>query len=113
MKKFIAIIGIICLGLGNIFAQTVRVSGTVTGAADGLPLPGANVFIKGTTTGVVTDVQGKYVIDVPGDATLVFSFVGMTAREIPMDGRREITVALEDVHFTFYISYPTFVLFMR
>ncbi|MDR1171282.1 MAG: SusC/RagA family TonB-linked outer membrane protein [Bacteroidales bacterium] len=96
MKKFLAVIGIMCLGLSVAIAQTVRVSGTVTGAADGLSLPGANVFIKGTTTGVVTDVQGRYAIDVPGGATLVFSYVGMTTREMPVGDRREINVALED-----------------
>src|SRR5688500_19032717 len=56
----------------------LRVSGRVTDD-EGLPLPGVNVIIKGTTIGTTTDVDGRYTIDVAGeDATLVFSFIGFT-----------------------------------
>ena len=95
-KVLTIIIAIFCLGLGNMYAQTIRITGTVTSADDSDGLPGANVFIKGATTGVITDIHGKYAIDVPRDATLVFSFVGMIAQEILVEDRREINVALVD-----------------
>ena len=95
-KKIFTIIGILCLCIMNIIAQTVTVSGTVTGAEDKDGIPGANVVVKGTSMGVITDIQGRYAIDALPDATLVFSFVGMTTQEIPVNDRREINVVLED-----------------
>ena len=96
IRKIFTIIGILFLSSVSAFAQTVRITGTVVGAVDKDGLPGVNVFIKGTTTGVATDVQGKYSMDAPSDATLVFSFVGMATQEIPVDGRREINVVMTD-----------------
>ena len=55
--------------------QAKKVSGVVTDSA-GEPIPGANVVQKGTTNGTVTDVGGKYTLDVPNNATLVISFIG-------------------------------------
>ena len=52
----------------------IRVSGVVM--SEGEPLPGASVLVKGTHNGTVTDVDGKYTLTVPADATLVFSFIG-------------------------------------
>ncbi|MCE4562827.1 SusC/RagA family TonB-linked outer membrane protein [Maribellus sp. CM-23] len=76
------------------FAQT-NVSGTVSGE-DGELLPGVSILIKGTGTGITTDIDGKYLLNgVPEDATLVFSFVGMKTQEIPVNGRTEINVVLQ------------------
>jgi len=62
------------------------VSGVVTSAEDNLPVIGASVIIKGTSTGTVTDIGGKYVIAaVPENATLEFSFVGMTTQSVKAD----------------------------
>ena len=93
---FAIIFGIIFLTSGAVFAQTIKVSGTVVSADEKDGLPGVNVFIRGTGTGVVTDALGKYSVDAPPDAVLVFSFVGMTAQEIAVGNRREINVTLED-----------------
>jgi len=62
-------------------------------------LPGVNVLIKGTSTGVVTDINGDYIINVPDNVeTLVFSFVGFITQEIDVNGRSSIMVTLvEDV----------------
>lgn len=75
------------------------VSGTVTSAEDGAPLPGVNVVFRGTTTGTATDDAGKYSLDVPDpNGTLVFSFIGFETQEVPINGRSTIDVALaEDV----------------
>ena len=94
-KSFLTIIVIFCLSISNIIAQTVQVTGTVTGADDGQPLPGVSVSVKGTSVGTVTDTDGKYSIDVPADAALQFSFVGMASQEIDIAGRQVINVELQ------------------
>ena len=76
--------------------ENITVSGKITDSS-GVPLPGATVVVKGTTTGIITDVDGKYSIaNVPGDATLVFSFVGMKTQEILVDGKTMIDVLMEE-----------------
>ena len=58
------------------------IKGTISDAEGKEPLVGASVTVKGTTKGVVSDVNGQYSLDVPADAkTLVFSFVGYTSKE--------------------------------
>ncbi len=76
---------------------TQKVTGKVTGKKDGQPIPGVTVFVKGTTNGIVTDVDGKYSLsNVLPNATLVFSFIGTKKQEIKVDGQVVIDVALED-----------------
>lgn len=76
--------------------QQQGVRGRVTNE-QGEPIPGATVLIKGTGNGTVTDADGGYSIgNVPADAVLVFSFVGMKSVEIPANGRSQIQVSLED-----------------
>ena len=76
--------------------QQASVSGIVTDTA-GEPVPGVTVTIKGTTTGTITDMAGRYEIgEVPEQATLMFSFIGMQTREIPVAGQRNINVVLEE-----------------
>ncbi len=73
------------------------IKGTVTSKTDGTTLPGVNVFVKGTTIGVATDIDGKYEITVPEDAaSLVFSFMGYKQVEVPIAGKTEINVQLEE-----------------
>ncbi len=76
-------------------AQDIQVKGTVTSAEDGSPLPGVYVKIKGTNTGAATDVDGKYQILVPADATLVFSFIGLKDHEVAVMGQTIIDVVME------------------
>ncbi|MDR1673144.1 MAG: TonB-dependent receptor [Bacteroidales bacterium] len=72
----------------------IAVSGVVTDAT-GDPLPGVNVSIKGTLTGVVSNANGRYTINVPNrDAVLSFSFVGYATQEIPAGDRTSIDVTL-------------------
>ena len=92
MKKFLTIIGILFFWVGSLLAQTVQVTGTVTGADDGQPLPGVSVVVKGTLQGAVTDVNGKYSLSVPADATLQFSSVGMATQDIAVGNRQVINV---------------------
>lgn len=82
---------------GTAFSQNPHVvEGTVTDGADGTGIPGANVILKGTNIGTVTDVNGAYRIQLPdGTGTLVFSFVGFSSQEIEVANRAKISVVLE------------------
>ncbi|MGA0560182.1 SusC/RagA family TonB-linked outer membrane protein [Larkinella sp. VNQ87] len=62
--------------------------------ANGEALPGVSVVIKGSTRGTTTNGQGEYSLNVPANATLVFSFVGYTTQEIPVNGRTSLNVSL-------------------
>ena len=85
-------------------SQQHAVSGRVRDSS-GDPLPGATVVVKGTTIGTITNVEGKFMLDdVPGNAILVFSFVGMETQEVAVDGKsvvdvtlREETIGIEEV----------------
>lgn len=76
-------------------AQTT-VSGVVSDATSGIPLPGANVIVKGTSKGVATDFDGRYVIELAGDEILVFSSIGYTTKEISVAGQTSIDVQLAE-----------------
>ena len=86
------------MGITNLFAQGSRtITGTVTNA-EGLPVLGANVIIKGTTTGVTSDFDGNYSINANADDVLVFSYVGFRDQEVPVGTQTLIDVQLaEDV----------------
>jgi TonB-linked SusC/RagA family outer membrane protein len=74
----------------------MKVFGKVTDSS-GAPLPGVTVVVKGTTTGIITDMDGNYSLaNVPSDATLVFSFVGMKSQEIAVSGRTTIDVVIQE-----------------
>ena len=74
--------------------QQMPVSGRVTDSS-GASLPGVTVVVKGTTTGTITDIDGNYSLtNVPADAVLTFSFVGMETIELPVDGRTTINATL-------------------
>lgn len=76
-------------------AQPPQVSGTVTDEY-GNPVIGATVMIKGTTTGTITNNQGMYSLsNIPGDAVLIFSYVGMLAQEVPVDGKSTIDITMK------------------
>lgn len=77
-----------------LFSQPqIQVSGTVK-ESSGNPLIGVTVQIKGTTGGTTTDAQGHYKINAPGDATLVFSYVGYENSEVAVNNRATIDVTL-------------------
>lgn len=79
----------------SLLAQERVVSGKVTDASDGNPIPGANVVVKGTTSGTVTDIDGNYSISVSDETTLIFSFIGYASTEIPVGNRSTLDVSLE------------------
>lgn len=78
------------------FAQGVSINGTVTSASDGEPLPGVSIIVKGTTNGTVTTGDGTYSLNnVPKEATLQFSFIGMKLSEFVVGSQSTIDVAME------------------
>ena len=77
----------------GIHAQNVRVTGVVSDAQGSLI--GVNVHVKGGTTGVITDTNGKYSIEVPASATLVFSYIGYVEQELKVGNKRVIILILE------------------
>ena len=78
-----------------VHAQNVRLSGRITDS-DGAAVPGVNVVIKGTSAGTSSDSNGAYALDVQDqNATLVFSFIGYTTQEVPVNGRSNIDVVLQ------------------
>ncbi len=77
------------------YAQNKVIKGKITDAS-GLPLPGANVLIKGTQKGTDSDFDGKYSLSVPSGSVLVFSFVGSKTQEITVGQSSEINVVLKE-----------------
>lgn len=75
--------------------QTRRITGKVSDEK-GEPLPGVNVVVKGTTTGAVTDFDGNYVVNVPDNAVLVYSFVGYLAQEVAVSNQSLINIQLKE-----------------
>jgi TonB-linked SusC/RagA family outer membrane protein len=74
----------------------LSVSGKVTDASTGEALPGVNVLVKGTTTGINTDINGSYTINIPNpNSTIVFSFIGYVAQEVLVSGRTKVDVSLK------------------
>ncbi len=97
MKKIAFILGIILLSASR-FAdvQGIKIKGTVTSSTDNNPIPGVNVIEKGTTSGTVTDIDGKYEITVAGEASvLVFTSVGFVSEEIQVKKNRVIDVQMQ------------------
>jgi len=76
-------------------AQDVKITGKVTDASDNSTLPGVSIVVKGTTTGTVTDLDGKFALTVKPDATLVFSFIGYTTQEVVVGAQRTLNIALQ------------------
>jgi TonB-linked SusC/RagA family outer membrane protein len=78
-KKFnVFLTLLLALAVQITFAQEKSISGVVTDASDGSPMPGVNVIVKGTTTGDATDFDGKYHIKAKAGDVLVFSYVGFS-----------------------------------
>lgn len=96
MKRLKMLLALFMLTVSFLSAQEVQITGTVTGADEGVALPGVSVVVQGTTIGSVTDFEGNYSITVPESSNvLIFSFVGMKTAEVAVDGRKVIDIVLE------------------
>lgn len=82
-----------------VVAVTQQSSKTITGVvkdAAGEPIIGANVVVKGTTNGTVTDLDGNFSLQCPSNAVLVVTYVGFSEQEIPVSGKNEIVITLRE-----------------
>lgn len=96
MVRKIALALIVVLGLSSYaLAQNRTVSGTVTDI-NGEPIIGASVLLDGTTIGVVTDLDGKFSISAPLDGTIIISYIGYKQQRIPLGGKTDISVTVEE-----------------
>jgi len=75
--------------------RVIRVSGLVTDSS-GTPLVGVSIKVKGTDRGTVTGGDGRYSLEAPEDASLVFSYVGFQTMEVPVNGRQQIDIRLPE-----------------
>jgi len=85
----------LCFSMFAVKAQERTVTGTVTSSEDMETVPGVNVVVKGTTIGTITDMDGKYSIDIPSDeSTLVFSYIGLATEERTVGARSVLDVEM-------------------
>ena len=99
LKRFVLAAAAVLLVAVSAYAQNVTVKGTVTDL-NGEPVIGAGVLVKGTNTGVSTDIDGQYTITVPRNATLRFTGLNYKEQEIPVNGRAVINVMLQETQLT-------------
>lgn len=82
-------------GLYGQGVNTVKITGKVTDNSNGELLTGVNIVVKGSQTGSITDAGGKYAIDAPKGATLVYSFIGYATQEVEISNKTNIDIRLE------------------
>ncbi|RFS20494.1 TonB-dependent receptor [Chitinophaga silvatica] len=96
MKK-ILVYALACLLFSMHAMAQIRVSGKVTNANDGSPIPNATIAIKGTSSGTIANEAGNYTVQVPNqNAILVISFTGFATKEVPVGAQTVINVALSE-----------------
>ena len=99
LRMMISRVGVLVLGLFLMitsagFAQNVTVQGKVIDSQTNEAIPGANVVVKGTTNGTITNFDGEYELGVPSNATLQISFIGYAMQEVPVNGKTILNVSL-------------------
>ena len=98
MKRLSLVFMLVCASMVTLLSQR-SISGTITDEA-GETLIGATILVKGTSTGAVTDIDGKYTLTVPeGATTLLISYTGFTSQEVELGASDvvDITMALDVV----------------
>ena len=96
MKKLLSVLFLLSFTLASVYAQDIQVKGTVVSGSDDFPLPGVNVVVKGTTKGVITDLDGNFTISVPSDAVLTFTYIGFKTQEVAVNGKTTLNVVLDE-----------------
>ncbi|HVI49515.1 MAG TPA: TonB-dependent receptor [Chitinophaga sp.] len=76
--------------------QDIKITGKVTSAKDGTPVPGATISVKGTGRGTVTGADGSYTLTVPENATLVVTFIGFTSQEVAVNSQSVVNIKLNE-----------------
>lgn len=80
----------------NLFYQQINISGTVVDA-NGMGLPGVSIVVKGSSKGAMTDFDGNFTLsDVPSNAVLKFTYVGMETQEVPVSGKKTVNIVMKE-----------------
>ena len=95
MKRLLSVFFLLCGLLLTSAAQQKTVTGMVTSSEDNLGIPGVTVLIKGTTIGVVTDVDGNYSIQASPGQILVFRFTGQKTQEVTVGAANTIDIVMQ------------------
>lgn len=85
--------------VASVVAVVQQKKNTVTGVVldpIGMPVIGANIMVKGTTSGTITDMDGKFSLDVDKDATLVISYIGFASQEIKVGNQTKLSISLKE-----------------
>ena len=93
--KPLGLLFLLCLIPLWAFSQNITVKGVVKDAT-GESVIGASVVQKGTSNGIITDIDGNFTLNVPSNSTIVISFVGYKTQEIPVAGKTQINVTLKE-----------------
>ncbi|MBD0404169.1 SusC/RagA family TonB-linked outer membrane protein [Flammeovirga sp. EKP202] len=93
MKKILLLLVAITISFVGAYGQERTVTGTVSDGGE--PLPGVTVVVKGTSKGTITNLDGKFTLDVGNDDVLIFSFIGYSSQEIAVGTQSVIDVPLE------------------
>jgi len=96
MKKLLSVLFLLSFILASVYAQNIQVKGTVVSGSDNESLPGVNVVVKGTTIGGITDIDGNFTLSVPADAVLSISYIGFKPQDIPVNGKRDFRIVLQE-----------------
>ncbi len=96
MKTFLNSVMLLVFLVPSVLLSQNIVTGTVTDNANAMPLPGVSIMIKGTATGVTTDFDGNYTINLKTGDVLVFSYVGYKNQEVTYTGQSPLNVALTE-----------------
>ena len=97
MRKLFTTLTIVAVSLlfsNSVLAQNVTITGTVSDKETSETLIGVSVILKGSTTGTTTDANGKYRISAPLNGTLVFTYLGFSTQEVPVNNQTVVNVQL-------------------
>ncbi|PSK80919.1 TonB-linked SusC/RagA family outer membrane protein [Prolixibacter denitrificans] len=96
IARIMAILMLVFLAVPG-FAQNqlATINGTVVGADDGSPIPGATIVVKGTSTGTVSDIDGHFTLQAKPNDVLEASFIGYTTQTIPLNGKTTVTITMK------------------
>ena len=103
-KSFISVTSkyllLIIIYISGLQAQEINTVQTVSGVVadySGTHLPGASIVVKGTTIGTASNIDGKYLLNIPENAILKISYIGFVNQEIAVENRQEINVMMEEI----------------
>lgn len=91
----VCLLAILIMAGGIVSLAQVSVAGIVADKATGEPLAGVSVAVQGTSAGVVTDIDGRFRVDVPEDASLIFGYLGYRTITVPADGKKTLEIFME------------------